>query len=107
VVVIDLDRAASAPAARDLGHFVGQTRTMAASRHGSLDVADRWIVAFVEGYLGAGGSTEAVAAAPPYVARTFAEVLFYRLVVRPVGSTTFVRSWLDAWERCLVGGALL
>jgi hypothetical protein len=104
VVVIDFDRAALAPAARDLGHFIGQTRTMAASRHGSLDSATRWVQAFLEGYAEDGGSPEAAAAAPLYVARTFAEVLFYRLVVRPVGHTSFVPAWLDAWETCLVRG---
>ena len=104
VVVIDFDRAALAPAARDLGHFVGQTRTMAAARHGTLAAADRWVEAFVDGYADAGGSRDAVAAAGPYVARTYAEVLFYRLVVRPVGHTDFVPGWLDAWERCLDGG---
>ena len=104
VMVIDFDRAALAPAARDLGHFIGQTRTMAASRHGTLDSATPWVEAFVEGYLAGGGSPAAMDAAPAYVARTYAEVLFYRLVVRPVGHTDFVPGWLDAWAGCLVGG---
>jgi hypothetical protein len=38
---------------------------------------------------------------PAYVARTFSEVLFYRLVVRPVADFAFVPDWLDAWERAL------
>ena len=42
-----------------------------------------------------------VRSTPGYVARTFAEVLFYRLVVRPVGTEAFVPAWLDAWERHL------
>jgi len=103
VVVIDFDRAAVAPASRDLGHFIGQTRTMAASHHGRLDTADGWVGAFLQGYVDAGGTVEAVAAAAPYVGRTYAEVLFYRLVVRPVGRTDFVPGWLDAWERCVSG----
>ncbi|GAA2719552.1 phosphotransferase [Cellulomonas aerilata] len=104
VVVIDFDRAAAAPGARDLGHFVGQTRTMVAAHHGSPALADTWVGAFLDGYLDEGGSPDAVSAAGPYVARTYAEVLYYRLVVRPVGRTDFVPGWLDAWERCLDGG---
>jgi tRNA A-37 threonylcarbamoyl transferase component Bud32 len=98
IVVIDFDRAAYAPAARDLGHFIGQTLTMGASRHGHLGAAACWVEAFLRGYTAAGGDPGAVRSAHAYVARTFAEVLFYRLVVRPVGSTSFVPEWLDAWE---------
>jgi len=98
VVVIDFDRAARAPAARDLGHFIGQTLTMGASRHGCLGAAASWVEAFLHGYADAGGAPDATRSASAYVARTFAEVLFYRLVVRPVGSTSFVPEWLDAWE---------
>jgi hypothetical protein len=104
VVGIDFDRAAMAPAARDLGHFIGQTRTMAAARHGASASTARWIEAFLEGYVAAGGRREAVAAASSYVARTYAEVLFYRLVVRPMNDLDPVPAWLDAWESCLRGG---
>jgi aminoglycoside phosphotransferase (APT) family kinase protein len=97
VVVIDFDRAARAPAARDLGHFIGQTLTMGASRHGNLAAAGPWAEAFLDGYADGGGGA-AVRSAPAYVARTFAEVLFYRLVVRPVSDTSFLPDWLDAWE---------
>jgi aminoglycoside phosphotransferase (APT) family kinase protein len=97
LVVIDFDRAAWAPAARDLGHFIGQTVTMAASRHGDLRAAAPWVEAFLDGYADGGGDAGAVRSAPAYVARTFAEVLFYRLVVRPVEDTSFVPAWLDAW----------
>jgi hypothetical protein len=105
-VVIDLDRAAFAPAARDIGHFIGQTLTMGASRHGHLGAATSWVDAFLHGYTAAGGDGAAVAGAPAYVARTFAEVLFYRLVVRPMPDRTFVPAWLDAWERSLDPTAL-
>jgi hypothetical protein len=98
VVVIDFDRAAWAPAARDLGHFIGQALTMGAARHGALQAAAPWIEAFLDGYTKGGGDAGAVGSAPAYVARTFAEVLFYRLVVRPVGNSSFVPDWLDAWE---------
>lgn len=98
VVVIDFDRAAWAPAARDLGHFIGQTLTMGAARHGTLRAAAPWVEAFEDGYITSGGDAGAVSTAPAYVARTFAEVLFYRLVVRPVRNSSFVPDWLDAWE---------
>lgn len=104
VVVIDFDRAARAPAARDLGHFIGQTQTMTGARHGAGSATTGWIEAFLDGYVAAGGSQAAVADAPSYVARTYAEVLFYRLVVRPMDSIGFVPRWLDAWERCLHPG---
>ncbi|MET1064924.1 MAG: hypothetical protein ABWX85_08125, partial [Arthrobacter sp.] len=105
VVVIDFDRAARAPAARDLGHFIGQTLTMGASRHGDLGAAAPWAEAFLTGYGDAGGDAGAVHSAPAYVARTFAEVLFYRLVVRPVGDSSFVPDWLDAWEEAVEAAA--
>lgn len=104
VMVIDFDRAALAPAARDLGHFVGQTLTMAAALHGHLDAASAWVSAFLGAYEAAGGDPRAVEAMPGYAARTFAEVLYYRLVVRPVETHTFVPAWLQAWEDQLSDG---
>ena len=98
MVVIDFDRAALAPAARDLGHFIGQTLTMGASRHGDLAAAAPWVEAFLAGYPDGGGDAGAVRSARAYVARTFAEVLFSRLLVRPVSDSSFVPDWLDAWE---------
>ena len=99
VVVIDFDRAALAPAARDLGHFVGQSLTMSAARAGRFEpAARRWTDALLDGYLAAGGSREAVDGTPAYVARTFLEVLFYRLLVRPVADTSFAEGWLDECE---------
>ena len=97
IVVIDFDRAALAPPARDLGHFVAQTLTMGASRHGTLDALRPWTDTFLGAYLAAGGNDAALAATPAYVGRTFAEVLFYRLVVRPVPDRSFVPAWLEAW----------
>jgi hypothetical protein len=105
VVVIDFDRAASAPAARDLGHFVGQIETMGAALHGDLGVASSWVAAFLDEYVAGGGSPGAVQSTPGYVARTFAEVLYYRVVVRPVPDASFVPTWLDAWERHLLAEA--
>jgi aminoglycoside phosphotransferase (APT) family kinase protein len=105
LMVIDFDRAAWAPAGRDLGHFIGQTLTMGASRHGTLAAARPWGDTFVESYVDAGGEEGAVRSAPAYVARTFAEVLFYRLVVRPVTDSSFVPDWLDAWEAAVSAAA--
>ncbi|MGP4032174.1 phosphotransferase [Pseudarthrobacter sp. 1C304] len=105
IVVIDFDRAALAPAARDLGHFIGQTLTMGASRRGDLSAAAPWVEAFQAGYSGGGGDAGAVRAAPAYVARTFAEVLFYRLVVRPVKDPSFVPDWLNGWEAAVADAA--
>jgi Phosphotransferase enzyme family len=104
-VVIDFDRAARAPAGRDLGHFIGQTLTMGAARHGDLEAALPWVGAFLDAYSDSGGDAGAVRSAPAYVARTFAEVLFYRLVVRPVPNTSFVPDWLDAWEAAVDAAA--
>lgn len=98
MTVIDFDRVAWAPPARDVGHFIGQTLTMGASRHGHLRAAAPWVDAFLAGYSDAGGDARAVRFSSAYVARTFAEVLFYRLVVRPVADSSFLADWLDAWE---------
>lgn len=95
IVVIDFDRAALAPAARDLGHFVGQALTMAASAGHSFEgPAREWALALFDGYLAAGGSPLAVEQSSAYVARTFLEVLFYRLVVRPMRDVSFVGDWV-------------
>ncbi|MGQ0623682.1 MAG: phosphotransferase [Sporichthyaceae bacterium] len=107
IVVIDFDRAALAPAARDLGHFVGQGLTMAAAAGAEFDSATRaTTLNLVEGYLAGGGSAAAVAAMPAYVARTFLEVLFYRLVVRPMRDDSFAESWITECERWLDEAAL-
>lgn len=107
IMVIDFDRAALAPAGRDLGHFIGQAITMsAASRKSFDDDAHAWALALVDGFLAEGGSPEAVATAPTYVARTFLEVLFYRLVVRPVPDISFAASWLDTCAGWLDRGSL-
>lgn len=101
IVVIDFDRAALAPAARDLGHFVGQNLTMAAAAGADFDSARFLTTSLVEGYLAGGGSPDAVAAMPAYVARTFLEVLFYRLVVRPMRDDGFTAAWVAECVRWL------
>jgi hypothetical protein len=107
IMVIDFDRAALAPAGRDLGHFIGQALTMSAAARKSFDDdAHAWALALVDGYLAEGGSPEAVASVPAYVARTFLEVLFYRLVVRPVPDISFAAAWLDTCAGWLDRGSL-
>jgi hypothetical protein len=104
-VVIVFDRAARAPAARAIGRVCGQTLTMGASRPGDREAARPWVEACLAGDAGGGGAAVAVRSAPAYVARTFAEVVFYRLVVRPVSDTSFVPDWLDAWEAAVEAAA--
>lgn len=107
IMVIDFDRAALAPAGRDLGHFIGQAITMAAASRKSFDDdAHAWALGLIDGFLAEGGSPDAVATAPAYVARTFLEVLFYRLVVRPVPDISFAASWLDTCAGWLDRGSL-
>jgi hypothetical protein len=77
---------------------------MAAARSQGFDATARaWCDALLDGYVQEGGS-QAVEATPAYVSRTFLEVLFYRLVVRPVADGSFAAQWLDecdAWlDQC-------
>jgi Ser/Thr protein kinase RdoA (MazF antagonist) len=100
VTVIDFDRFALAPPARDLGHFIGQCMTMSYVRTGSFQAIEPWNTAFLEEYVGL-TSLEVLAALPVFVARTFLEVLYYKLVVRPVKDPYFLPAWLDECERWL------
>jgi hypothetical protein len=100
VTVIDWDRGALAHPARDVGHFVGQCLTMAYSKLGSFEPGTRWNDAFLTGYAEtAPAGWEA--GLPPYVARTLLEVLYYKLVVKPVKDPSFVPLWLDQLEDIL------
>jgi hypothetical protein len=100
VTVIDFDRFALAPAARDLGHFVGQCLTMSYVRAGSFrEIAD-WNSVFIDEYVRC-TSDEVLHTLPAYIARTFLEVLYYKLVVRPVKDPSFLPAWLDECERWL------
>lgn len=100
VTVIDWDRGALAPAARDLGHFVGQCLTMSYSKTGTFAQVKPWNDAFLEGY-GDDAPAGWDCALAPYVARTILEVLYYKLVVKPVRDPSFVPVWLDALEDTL------
>lgn len=97
VVVIDLDRAALAPAARDLGSFVVQTWTMTASSTGTGTAAAAALQAFRRGYE-AHAPRSSVVDLGPHVAVALLEVLYYRLVVRPVPQPRPCLGWLDELE---------
>jgi hypothetical protein len=97
VTVIDWDRVALAHPARDLGHFLGQSMTMSFSRTGSFAAIAAWNEAFLDGYRQGGATVDA--ALPAYLARTFLEILYYKLVVKPVKDPSFVPAWLDECER--------
>src|SRR3990170_3177643 len=103
VTVIDFDRFALAHPARDVGHFIGQSMTMSYVRTGSFKEIEPWNAAFLDEY------ARLAPAGPPrelslFVIRTFLEVLYYKLFVRPVKDPSFVPAWLDACERWLDGG---
>jgi aminoglycoside phosphotransferase (APT) family kinase protein len=100
VTVIDFDRFALAHPARDLGHFVAQSTTMAAARTGSLSTTRAWNDAFLDEYR-RHAPPEALVALNVFTARSLLEILYYRLVVRPVRDPGFVPAWVDECERCL------
>jgi hypothetical protein len=94
--VIDFDRHALAPPARDLAHFLGQCLTMSWVRTGSFERIAPWNQAFLAGYGGAAGP--GVELLPAYLARTFLEILYYKLVVKPVADPGFAPAWLAQCE---------
>ena len=100
VTVIDFDRFALANPARDLGHFAGQCITMSYVRTGSFEDIKPWNGAFLSEY-SRRSPEEALRAVPAYIARTFLEILYYKLVVKPVKDPYFVSAWLDECERWL------
>jgi hypothetical protein len=98
--VIDFDRFAFAPAARDVGHFIGQCMTMSYVRTGGFDVIKAWNDGFLEEYNRA-SAPKVLRGLPFFIARTFVEVLYYKLFVRPVKDPYFVPHWLEECERWL------
>ena len=100
VTVIDLDRFAMAEPARDVGHFVAQSMTMSYVRTGSFDAIQAWNQAFLEEYART-GPPGALAGLPVAVVRSMLEILYYKLVVRPVRDASFLDHWLDECDRCL------
>ncbi len=95
--VIDFDRHALAAPARDLAHFIGQCMTMSWVRTGSFARIASWNDAFLEAY----GDTRRAGLdlLPVYLARTFLEILYYKLVVKPVADPSFMSAWLDQCEQ--------
>lgn len=98
VTVIDWDRGALGHPARDLGHFLGQSLTMSFARSGTFERVRPWNDSFLDGY-GAGNPSDGALRA--YVARTLLEVLYYKLVVKPVRDRGFVDPWLEELELLL------
>jgi aminoglycoside phosphotransferase len=100
VTVIDWDRGALGHPGRDLGHFLGQCLTMSYVKSGTFEAVRPWNDAFLEGYVGTAppGWEDAVG---PYVARTILEVLYYKLVVKPVRDPSFFDSWLTQLAQSL------
>ena len=104
--VIDFDRHAVAPAARDLAHFIGQCMTMSWVRTGSFERIAPWNEAFLAAYTtgaprtpGTTGRRAGLETLPAYLARTFLEILYYKLVVKPVADPCFAPAWLDQCEQ--------
>lgn len=106
VVVAAFDRAAMAPAARDLGRFLGHALVVAADTDADPTTTGLWCSRLVRGYVEAGGSPGAVRQSAAYVACTYAEVLVDRLGTSPDPDPDRARGWLDRWESAL-GGELL
>lgn len=102
VTVIDWDRFALAHPGRDVGHFLGQCMTMSYVRTGSFDRIRPWNEAFLDSYTD-DAAVGVDALLPAYLARTFLEILYYKLVVRPVKDPSFVPAWLDECERWVAG----
>jgi hypothetical protein len=102
LTVIDWDRGALAHPARDVGHFVGQCLTMAYAKRGAFEPGVRWNDEFLRGYAETAPEGWEPGLAP-YVARTILEVLYYKLVVKPVSDPSFVPLWLDQLEDILQG----
>ena len=98
ITVIDWDRVALAHPGRDLGHFLAQSMTMSFSRTGSFDAIAGWNEAFLDGYR-RHCAVDVEDVLPAYIARTFLEILYYKLVVKPVKDPAFVPLWLDECER--------
>jgi len=95
--VIDFDRHALAPPARDLAHFIGQCMTMSWVRTGSFERIAPWNEAFLEAY--SETRRAGLETLPAYLARTFLEILYYKLVVKPVSDPSFAAAWLDRCEQ--------
>jgi hypothetical protein len=110
VVVTDFGRAAMAPAARDLGCFLGHALALASDIHADPITTGLWGSRLVRSYVEAGGSRFAVRQSCAFVARTFAEVLHRRFVARPApaqgSSQGSADEWVDRWESALDGELL-
>ena len=100
VTVIDFDRFAYSRPERDLGYFIAQSMTMAYTASLHFHASANWNAEFVDSYVAAGQPPDP-GALGAYIGIAFLEVLFYRLVVRPVADHAFFREWLAQCERLI------
>lgn len=100
VTVIDFDRFALAEPVRDVGHFVAQSMTMSYVRTGSFAAIEEWNRTFLEAYART-APPRALAGLAVATVRSMLEILYYKLVVRPVRDASFLAAWLDECDRCL------
>lgn len=100
VTVIDFDRFAVAEPVRDVGHFVAQSMTMSYVRTGSFAAIEEWNRIFLEAYA-LNAPAHALCGLAVATVRSMLEILYYKLVVRPVRDASFLAAWLDECDRCL------
>ena len=98
VIVIDLDRVERSSPARDVGHFLAQCMTMSFVRTDSFGAIRAWITPFLKTYE-AGAPEDALEDLAAFFTISMLEILYYRLVVKPVRDPSFVEAWLDEAER--------
>jgi Ser/Thr protein kinase RdoA (MazF antagonist) len=100
VTVIDFDRFAYSRPERDLGYFIAQSMTMAYTAALRFEASAVWNAEFVAAYAAAAPAPDPITLGA-YTGIAFLEVLFYRLVVRPVAAHAFLQDWLAQCERLL------
>lgn len=100
VTVIDFDRFAYSRPERDIGYFMAQSMTMAHTASTQFQAGATWNAEFIDSYVAAGRPPDP-AALGAYIGIAFLEVLFYRLVVRPVADHAFLCDWLAQCERLI------
>jgi hypothetical protein len=100
VTVIDFDRFAYSRPERDIGYFMAQSMTMAYTASMHFRASATWNAEFMDSYLVA-GQTPDPAILGAHLGIAFLEVLFYRLIVRPVADHAFFRDWLAQCERLI------
>jgi Ser/Thr protein kinase RdoA (MazF antagonist) len=99
--VIDFDVFCRSDPARDLGHFIAQTRAMAYFSTGSLDASNAALRTFLDAYHRALPPRDAESLAcriPAFTARAFLESLYYILAVLRSDRPDVLSVWLREIE---------